>query len=130
MLRISAFCSCITGLKSRKKTSFRENGIIFCQNRREFHPIFPSSTSKRQGKKAIKEDGAECILLGCAGFVDFVEALNRELGVPVLDGVSPAVKLAEAYVKLGIKTSKVNTYKYPEKKDVIGFKRIKEGLYL
>ena len=83
-----------------------------------------------QGKKAIKEDGAECILLGCAGFVDFVEALNRELGVPVLDGVSPAVKLAEAYVKLGIKTSKVNTYKYPEKKDVIGFKRIKEGLYL
>ncbi|MCQ2560729.1 MAG: aspartate/glutamate racemase family protein [Clostridia bacterium] len=83
-----------------------------------------------QGKKAVNEDGAECILLGCAGFVDFVEALNKELGVPVLDGVSPAVKLAEAYVKLGIKTSKVNTYKYPEKKEVLGFERIKEGLYL
>ena len=83
-----------------------------------------------QGKKAINEDGAECILLGCAGFIDFVEAMNKELGVPVLDGVSPAVKLAEAFVKLGIKTSKMNTYKYPEKKDVIGYESIKEGLYL
>lgn len=82
-----------------------------------------------QGRKAIKEDGAECLLLGCAGFVEFVDALNKELGVPVLDGVSPAVKLAEAYVKLGLKTSKVNTYKYPEKKEVTGFDRIKEGLY-
>ena len=62
-----------------------------------------------QGRRAVKEDGAECILLGCAGFVDFVDALRHELGVPVLDGVMPAVKLAEALVKMGAKTSKVNT---------------------
>ena len=73
-----------------------------------------------QSRKAIKEDGAECILLGCAGFVDFVEQLKKELGVPVLDGAMPAVKFAEALVQMGLKTSKVNTWKYPEEKRVSG----------
>lgn len=74
-----------------------------------------------QGRRAVKEDGAECILLGCAGFVDFVDALRHELGVPVLDGVMPAVKLAEALVKMGAKTSKANTWKVPEPKTFMGF---------
>mgnify|MGYP002513356727 CR=1 FL=1 len=77
-----------------------------------------------QGRRAVKEDGAECILLGCAGFVDFVDSLREELGVPVLDGVMPAVKLAEAYVKMGVRTSKVNTFAYPEPKKIIGFEGI------
>lgn len=77
-----------------------------------------------QGRKAVQEDGAECILLGCAGFVDFVEALKKELGVPVLDGVMPAVKFAEAMVKMGIKISKVNTWKAPEQKEIKGFDEI------
>lgn len=74
-----------------------------------------------QGRRAVAEDGAECILLGCAGFVDFVDALREELGVPVLDGVMPAVKLAEALVKMGAKTSKANTWKAPEAKTFKGF---------
>ncbi|MGF6375750.1 allantoin racemase [Clostridiales Family XIII bacterium PM5-7] len=74
-----------------------------------------------QGRKAVEEDGAECILLGCAGFVDFVDTLRHELGVPVLDGVMPAVKLAEALVKMGAKTSKINTWKAPEVKEFKGF---------
>lgn len=77
-----------------------------------------------QGRRAVKEDGAECILLGCAGFVDFVEKLREELGVPVLDGVMPAVKLAEALVKMGVKTSKYNTWKPQESKDIKGFESI------
>lgn len=66
----------------------------------------------------MAEDGAECVLLGCAGFVDFVEKLQGELGVPVLDGVSPAVRFAEALVGLGLKTSKVNTWTSPEKRHI------------
>lgn len=77
-----------------------------------------------QARKAVKEDGAECILLGCAGFVDFVEKLREELGVPVLDGVMPAVKLAEALVKMGVKTSKYNTWKPQEPKTINGFESI------
>ena len=61
-----------------------------------------------QGKLAVQQDGAECILLGCAGFVDFVEDLSAQLGVPVLDGVMPAVKFAEAMVDMGLRTSKVS----------------------
>lgn len=75
----------------------------------------------QQGRKAVTEDGAECVLLGCAGFVDFVDALKQELGVPVLDGIMPAIKLAEALVKMGVKTSKANTWKEPEPKDFKGF---------
>lgn len=77
-----------------------------------------------QARKAVKEDGAECILLGCAGFVDFVEKMREELGVPVLDGVMPAVKLAEALVKMGVKTSKYNTWKPQEPKTINGFESI------
>ena len=77
-----------------------------------------------QGRRAVEEDGAECILLGCAGFVYFVDRLREELGVPVLDGVMPAVKLAEALVKMNVKTSKANTWKAPEVKEIKGFNGI------
>ena len=77
-----------------------------------------------QGRRAVEEDGAECILLGCAGFVDFVDRLREELRVPVLDGVMPAVKLAEALVKMNVKTSKANTWKAPEVKEIKGFNGI------
>lgn len=74
-----------------------------------------------QSKLAVQEDKAECILLGCAGFVDFVDELKTELGVPVLDGVAPAVKFAEALVQLGLGTSKANTWSAPEKKEYMGY---------
>ena len=73
-----------------------------------------------QGELAVREDGAECILLGCAGFVDFVEDLSQKLGVPVLDGVMPAVKFAEAMVDMRLTTSKVSTWGYPENKEIVG----------
>lgn len=74
-----------------------------------------------QSRLAVSEDRAECILLGCAGFVDFVENLKQELGVPVLDGVAPAVKMAEALVSMGLCTSKHTTWSYPEKKKYSGY---------
>ena len=49
------------------------------------------------------------------------EAIPRELGVPVIDGVGAAVRLAEAIVGLGLKTSKRSTYATPEPKRIIGW---------
>ena len=69
---------------------------------------------------ARDEDEAEAILLGCAGFADFAERLESELGIPVLDGVVCAVKLAEAMVELGKPTSKYITYAPPERKAYSG----------
>jgi allantoin racemase len=71
--------------------------------------------------RAVSEDGAESILLGCAGFVDFMEALRGKLGVPVIDGVIPALKFAEALVAMGYTTSKLRTFRPPEPKRITGY---------
>lgn len=69
---------------------------------------------------AIAEDGAEAILLGCAGMVELARRLTGETGVPVLDGVTAAVKMVEALVGLGLRTSKVCAYDQPRAKPYSG----------
>jgi allantoin racemase len=73
-----------------------------------------------EGKKAIEEDGAEVLLLGCAGMAGVDKTLQSILRVPVLDGVVCAVKLAESLYDYGLKTSKVGFFKTPEKKKYPG----------
>lgn len=75
---------------------------------------------KEESRKAVQEDNAEAIILGGSGMVEFADELEKELGVPVIDGVAAAVKFAEAIVDLGKTTSKFNTYQYPEKKQMVG----------
>ena len=70
--------------------------------------------------RALTEDGAEAIVLGCAGMTDLARALGRAAGVPVLDGVACAVSLAEALVRVGLKTSKRNAYAAPLAKVFVG----------
>jgi allantoin racemase len=70
--------------------------------------------------RAIRDDHAEAIVLGCAGMADFASALSHEHGVPVLDGVACAVKLAESLVGLGLKTSKSGGYAFPRAKRFSG----------
>ncbi len=77
-------------------------------------------TLRDEARRAMVEDDAEAILLGCAGFADFADDLEAELGIPVLDGVVCAVKLAEAMVELGRSTSKHKTYRPPEQKHFTG----------
>lgn len=76
--------------------------------------IEPGSDPFRQylaaAQKAVAEDGAECILLGCAGLCTLRGRLEEALGLPVLDGVLCGVAEAEALVRLGLKTSKVRYY--------------------
>jgi allantoin racemase len=64
-------------------------------------------------RAAIRDDRAEAIVLGCAGMADLASALSDEYGVPVLDGVVCAVKLAEGLVSLGLRTSKSGGYAMP-----------------
>ena len=77
-------------------------------------------TLRTAARAAKEEDGAEAIVLGCSGFADFAPILEGELGMPVLDGVVCAVKLAEALVELGAATSKSMTYRHPEAKRFTG----------
>lgn len=69
---------------------------------------------------ARDEDGIGAIVLGCGGMANLTEAISREVGLPVIEGVTAAVKLAEALVGLGLKTSKVGDLAYPRPKSFTG----------
>ena len=59
-----------------------------------------------EARRALEEDGAEVLIIGCSKLSRFDKELERSLGVPVLDGVACAIKLAEACVGYGLRTSK------------------------
>lgn len=61
-------------------------------------------------KQAMVEDGAEVIILGCAGLCDMTEELSKVLAIPVLDGVACGLSMAESIVCLGYTTSKLRYY--------------------
>ncbi len=69
---------------------------------------------------ALREDRCEAIVLGCAGMADLAQDLSKQHGVPVIDGVAAAVKLAEGLAALGLKTSKVGGYAAPIAKPYAG----------
>ena len=71
-------------------------------------------------QEALDEDRSEAIVLGCAGMADLASELSKEFGVPVIDGVSAAVKLVESVVAIGLQTSKINGYAFPRSKQYFG----------
>ena len=75
---------------------------------------------KKQAKASLTEDRSEAIVLGCAGMTDIADRLKDELGVPVIDGVSAAVKMVEAMAMLGLRTSKAGAYASPPLKTYHG----------
>jgi allantoin racemase len=73
-----------------------------------------------ESKKAVKEDGAKSIILGCTGMTGLGEKLAERLDVPVLDPLLVTIKFAELLVRLGLKQSKL-TFPTPPKKKIIGY---------
>jgi allantoin racemase len=63
-----------------------------------------------EAAKAVAEDGADVICLGCAGMAGVTAAISSKLGVPAVDGVAAAIALAQAVVGLGLSTSKAGSY--------------------
>ncbi|MGW5617716.1 aspartate/glutamate racemase family protein [Streptomyces sp. NPDC003877] len=57
--------------------------------------------------------GAEVLVLGCAGMTGLQRTVGQKLGLPVVDGVAAAVKLAESLVALGLTTSRAGSYAAP-----------------
>jgi len=64
-------------------------------------------------ERAISEDRAEAIVLGCAGMADLAQAMSERFGLPVLDGLACAVGLCESMVRLQLRTSRVGGYAPP-----------------
>jgi len=63
------------------------------------------------GRLAIERDGADVLLLGCAGLGDLSPRVHALPGVPVIDPNAAALKLAETLVDLGLSHSKAGLYK-------------------
>lgn len=66
--------------------------------------------------RAKENDGVGAIVLGCGGMSKHVESISKQLNIPVIDGVTAAVKLLEALHGLGLRTSKWGDYDYPNQK--------------
>ncbi|MBS3819121.1 Asp/Glu/hydantoin racemase [bacterium] len=62
-------------------------------------------------RKAMKEDGAEVIVLGCAGMTDLDKFLEKNTGVPVLDGVVCGLMIAAGLAKYNTSISKIRRYR-------------------
>ena len=78
-------------------------------------------------RAALARDRSGAIVLGCAGMAPLCATLSARLGVPVIDGVSVAVKMAEALVALGLRTSKHGDYAPPPTKAWTGWAKTLEG---
>jgi len=69
----------------------------------------------REAVKAVREHGAEVVVLGCGGFIGLAASLSEELGVPVVDPTLITFKVTEGLTKLGLKHSKACLYNPPRR---------------
>jgi len=70
--------------------------------------------------KAIKEDNAHVLILGCTGMMGVANDLHEMLkkdgyDVPVIDPAAASIKFLEALIGLGVKQSRLTYMKPPEK---------------
>jgi len=72
-------------------------------------------------RAALLRDRSGAIVLGCGGMAPLCAQLSQRLGVPVVDGVSVAVKFAEGLVSLGLRTSQHGDYASPPPKPFTGW---------
>jgi allantoin racemase len=102
-----------------KCASVRSSGLSVLQL--EQQPEAAVKAIVAEAELAVAQDGAEVICLGCGGMAGLDEAVGAATGVPVVDGVTAAVKLAEALIVLGLTTSKVRTFAAPRNKRIVGW---------
>jgi len=75
--------------------------------------------------KAVREDHAGAIVLGCTGFLGLAEIIyetlcEENLDVPVIDAIPLTIRMADTLVKCGLSHSKY-IYPAPGKKDIAGY---------
>ena len=79
----------------------------------EEDPELTKRRVKEVARAAIEQDGAEIVILGCAGMVGYADELEKELGIVVLDPTSVTLKVAEGLAELGIRHSKRGLFAVP-----------------
>jgi allantoin racemase len=108
----------LAGLDARC-ASVRSSGLSVLEL--EQRPEVAVKAIVAEAELAVTHDRAEVICLGCGGMAGLDEAVAAATGVPVVDGVTAAVKLAEALIGLGLTTSKTRTFAPPRHKRISGW---------
>jgi allantoin racemase len=71
-------------------------------------------------RHALDTDGSDVIVLGCAGMAALGAEVSKQVGVPVIDGVTAATLLVQSLITLGVRTSKRDEYAPPPAKPYAG----------
>lgn len=71
-----------------------------------------------ESEKAIRDDRADTIILGCAGMAEVAKAVSARVGVPVIDPVVAGIKMLELLHALGLSQSRKAYFKPRPKKRV------------
>lgn len=66
--------------------------------------------------RAVAEDGAEVIILGCGGMAGYAVEIEKKLNIKVIDPSAVALKIAEAMADLGLTQSKAGLFATPPEK--------------
>ncbi len=104
---------------SHRCVSIRTTGIPVTQTETD-RPATVDAL-EQEIREAMASDRLEAVCLGCAGMAGLDHELEARLGIPVIDAVAAAVKLAEAVVGLKKYTSKALTYQPPDPKLILGY---------
>ncbi|HEY0581143.1 MAG TPA: aspartate/glutamate racemase family protein [Chloroflexota bacterium] len=73
-----------------------------------------------EAKAAVEDDGAEVVVLGCAGMAGLQESVAAAATVPVVDPVWAGVVMTGALARAGARTSKRNRYRPVEPRPGVG----------
>ena len=103
---------------SNRCVSIRTTGVAVVETEEREATL---AALEAEGKKAIATDRVEALCLGCAGMSGLDKDLEARLGIPVIDAVAAAVKMAESLVSLQKQTSKALTYQFPDAKPIKGY---------
>lgn len=96
--------------------SVRELGMSVAET--ESNPKLAKERILEVSRLAVDQDGAEVLVLGCAGMVGYAEEVEKQLGVVVLDPASVTLKICEGMVDAGLKLSKKALFSYPPVKKI------------
>ena len=66
-------------------------------------------------RKAIDEDGAQAIVLGCTGMMAMRDSLEKRLGVPVIEPYLAAIQFAASLVRMKLRQSRLSYIKGGQK---------------
>lgn len=82
-----------------------------------------------EATRAVHDDGAEAIVLGCAGMADLEARLRESLDVPIVESVAAGVTLACTLGRLGLGTSKTGAYQPVLPREVEGLPELFRRIY-